>query len=80
MTLQTIKIGKREFVILPKREFEKLAAQAKRQTEDEYWTAAALEAEAKARLNGENPIPFEQIERELDERKPRARAGRQRRR
>jgi hypothetical protein len=42
MTLQTLKIGNKEFVLLAKRDFEKLAAQARRQTEDEYWTDAAL--------------------------------------
>ena len=69
MTLQTLKIGKKEFVLLAKRDFQKLAAQAQRQIEDDYWTEAALKAEAEARAKGEKPIPFEQIERELDARK-----------
>ena len=80
MTLQTLKIGKREFVLIGKRDFEKLAAQARRQTEDEYWSEAALRAEAKARANGERPIAFEQVEHELDAQKRPQRAGRQRRR
>jgi hypothetical protein len=71
MTLQTFKIGRREFVLLARRDFEKLAAQAQRQTEDDYWTTAALEAEARARSNREKPIPFEQVERELDARRRR---------
>ena len=66
MTLQTIRIGKREFVLLAKRDFKKLAAQARRQTEDDYWTTAALAAEVDARAKGEKPIPFEAVERELD--------------
>ncbi|MBI4579690.1 MAG: hypothetical protein HY718_08315 [Planctomycetes bacterium] len=33
MTVQTLKIGKREFVLLPKRDFERIAAQARRQNE-----------------------------------------------
>jgi hypothetical protein len=33
MTVQTLKIGKREFVLLSKRDFERLAAQARRQSE-----------------------------------------------
>ena len=70
MTLQTIKIGKREYILLAKRDFNKLAAQAQRQSEDDYWTSAALEAEAKARARNEKPIPFEQVERELDAQKP----------
>jgi hypothetical protein len=64
--LQTLKIGKREFVLLSKRDFEKLAAQARRQTEDDYWTEAALKAEADAQAKGQKPIPLEDIERELD--------------
>ena len=68
MTLQTLKIGKREFVLLAKREFDKLAAQAQRQTEDDYWTETALRAEAKARSKKEKPIAFQDIERELDAR------------
>ena len=66
MTLQTLKIGNREYVLLAKRDFEKLAAQARRQAEDDYWTESALRAEAKARAKREKPIPFEVIERELD--------------
>jgi hypothetical protein len=69
MTLQSLKIGKREFVLLSRRDFDKLAAQAQRQTEDDYWTQAALAAEAKARANGEKAIPFAQVERELNMRK-----------
>ena len=73
MKLQTqmLKLAGREFVILPKRDFQKLAAQAQRQTEDDYWTEAALKAEAQFAASGEKPIPFEQFERELDAKKPR---------
>ena len=78
MTVQTLKIGKREFILVPKRDFEKLAAQARRQMEDDYWTTSALEAEAKSRSRGEKPMPFEEVERELGARK-RRRAGRGRR-
>jgi hypothetical protein len=69
VTVQTLKIGRREFVVLAKRDFQKLAAQAQQQTEDEYWTRAALEAEERAKKNGERPIPLEQVERELAARK-----------
>jgi hypothetical protein len=81
MTLQTLKIGKREFILLSKPDFKKLAAQAQRQTEDDYWTQAALEAEAQARAAKEKPIAFEDLERELDAVKPngRAKGGRSRR-
>lgn len=68
MTLQTLKIGKQEFVLLARRDFERLAAQAQRQTEDEYWTDAALQAEANAKARHEKPIAFSEIERELNAR------------
>lgn len=75
MRLQTLKVGKREFVLLPKRDFERLAAQARRQTDDDYWTRAALHAESKARAEGEKPIPFEHVEREVNARKRRHRTA-----
>jgi len=78
MTLQTLKIGKREFILVAKRDFEKLAAQAQRQTEDDYWTNAALQAEARAKARHEKSIAFEEVERELDAH-ARGSAGRQRR-
>lgn len=68
MTLRTLKIGGREFILLPKRDFQKLAAQADRQMEDDYWTQAALAAEASAKSNKERPIPFHDVEREFDAR------------
>jgi hypothetical protein len=76
MTLQTLRIGNREYVLLAKRDFEKLAAQARKQSEDDYWTESALKAEAKARTKREKPIPFEDIERELDAQKGKSRRGR----
>jgi len=69
MTLQTLKIGKREFILLSKHDFHKLAAQAQRQTEDDYWTKSALAAEAEARINGQKPISLRDLDRELDARK-----------
>ena len=66
MTVQTLKIGGREFVLVPKRDFQKLAVRARsEEIEDAYWTRAALEAESKSRAKGEKPIPFEDVEREL---------------
>jgi hypothetical protein len=80
MTLQSVRIGRREFILLAKSDFVKLAAQAQRQTEDDYWIQAALDAEAKARAKGEKPVPFELVERELDARKSLGSIGRQRKR
>ncbi|HWE01158.1 MAG TPA: hypothetical protein VG326_02020 [Tepidisphaeraceae bacterium] len=76
MTLQLLKIGNREFVVIAKRDFEKLAAQAQQQTEDDYWTQAALQAEAQARSKREKPIAFEQVEAEMDAAKPNRAASR----
>jgi hypothetical protein len=35
MTVQTLKIGKREFVLLSKRDFERMAGRARRQIEQD---------------------------------------------
>lgn len=69
MTLQTLKIRGQEFVLIAKRDFEKLAARAQGSAEEEYWTRTALDAEAEARAKGEKPIPFADVERELDAKK-----------
>jgi hypothetical protein len=58
MTVQSLTIGKREFVLLSKRDFQKLAAQAHRQTEDDYWIHAALAAEADSKRRNEIPHSF----------------------
>jgi len=75
MTLQTLTIGKEEFVLITKRDFQKLAEQAQKQTEDDYWIQAALDAEANAKLKKEKPIAFDAVERELDARKRLRRAS-----
>jgi len=80
MTLQTLKIRGQGFILLARRDFEKLASQAQRQTEDDYWTETALRAEAKARAKKEKPIPFEEVEREIDAIKGARRSSRSRRR
>ncbi len=49
MTVQTLKIGKREFVLVPKRDFERLAAQARKQTEHERRDAGDV-AESRRRM------------------------------
>jgi hypothetical protein len=49
MTVQTLKIGKREFVLLSKRDFERLAAQARRQNEQDRQDAGDV-AESRRRL------------------------------
>jgi hypothetical protein len=66
MTLQKLKIGRREYVLVAKRDFQKLTSQANNYLEDDYWTKAALGAEAEANRRNEKPIPLEVVERELD--------------
>jgi hypothetical protein len=66
MTLQKLKIGRREYVLVAKCDFEKLTSQANNHLEDDYWTKAALGAETEARRRNEKPIPLEVVERELD--------------
>ena len=75
MTLQTIKLGKKEFVVIARRDFDRLAADASRQREDEYWTEAALAAEARAKAKRQTTIPFDRIERQLDARRGGRRAS-----
>jgi hypothetical protein len=52
-----LRIGGGEFILLHKREFQKLASQAQRQTEDDYWMRSALAAEASAKSEGQKAIP-----------------------
>src|SRR5437763_7597043 len=52
-------IGEREFVLIARADFDKLAAKARHWTEDEYWSQVALKALAGARAKGEKPIPLE---------------------
>jgi hypothetical protein len=49
MTVQTLKIGKREFVLLPKRDFDRLEAQARKQAERERQDAGDV-AESRRRM------------------------------
>jgi hypothetical protein len=53
MTVQTVKIGRREFVLLPKRDFERLAALARRQGEQDRQDAGdAAESRRRRREPG----------------------------
>jgi hypothetical protein len=49
MTVQTLMIGKREFVLVPKRDFERIAAQARRQDEQDRQDAGDV-AESRRRM------------------------------
>jgi hypothetical protein len=49
MVVKTLKIGKREFVLVPKRGFDRLAAQARRQEEQDRQDAGDV-AESRRRM------------------------------
>ena len=51
----SLKIGGRQFVLLPKQDFERMAGQFRERWEDEYCTQPALGAEAKSRATSECP-------------------------
>ena len=78
MTVQSLRIGKQKYYLIAKRDLDRLAEQARRQMEDDYWIRMALKAEADARAKGEKPIPLEEVERELDQIKERSRGRRRR--
>ena len=61
MTVGTLKVGKREFVVLPRREYERLAARLAEDARDVRRARAAL---AHYRKTGRG-ITQEQLEREL---------------
>ena len=49
MTVSTLKIGKREFVVIPKQDFDRLSAQADRQAQQDRQDAGDV-AESRRRM------------------------------
>mgnify|MGYP001465235972 CR=1 FL=1 len=68
MTVQTLKIGKSEFVILPKRDFERIAAQARRQAEQDRQDAGDV-AESRRRMKESGGATLAELRKKL--KKPR---------
>jgi hypothetical protein len=64
MNVQTLKVGKREFVLLPKREFERLAASARRQVEQDRQDAGDA-AESRRRRKQPGGITLPELRRKL---------------
>jgi hypothetical protein len=64
MTVQTLKIGKREFVLLPKRDFERMAAQARRQNEQDRQDAGDV-AESRRRRKAPGGITLAEMRKKL---------------
>lgn len=61
MTVGTLKVGKKEFVVLPKREYERLAARLAENAEDVRRARAAW---AEYRKTGRS-VTLEELEKEL---------------
>lgn len=64
MTVQSLKIGKREFVLLSKRDFDRMAAQARRQVEQERQDAGDV-AESRRRRKEPGGIDLAALRRKL---------------
>ncbi len=64
MTVQTLKIGKQEFVVLPKRDFERMAAQARRQNEQDRQDAGDV-AESRRRRKEAGGSTLVQVRKKL---------------
>lgn len=60
MTVQTLKIGKRQFVLLSKRDFDRLEAQARRLREQESQDAGDL-AESRRRAREPGGVTLAQL-------------------
>jgi len=64
MTVQTLKIGRREFVLLPKRDFERIAALARRQNEQDRQDAGDV-AESRRRIKEPGGTTLAEMRRKL---------------
>jgi hypothetical protein len=64
MTVQTLKIGKRDYVLLPKRDFERLATQAKKLADQERQDAGDG-AESRRRMKEPGGITLAQLRAKL---------------
>jgi len=64
MTVQTLKIGRREFVLLPKRDFERIAALARRQNEQDRKDAGDV-AESRRRIKEPGGTTLAEMRRKL---------------
>jgi hypothetical protein len=64
MTVQTLKIGRHEFVLVPKRDFERIAAQARRQNEQDRQDAGDV-AESRRRRKEPGGITLAELRKKL---------------
>ncbi len=64
MNVQTLKIGRRKFVLLPKRDFERIVAQARRQDEQDRQDASDV-AESRRRMREPGSLTLGEIRKKL---------------
>ena len=64
MNVQTLKIGRRKFVLLPKRDFERIVAQARRQDEQDRQDAGDV-AESRRRMREPGGITLDEVRKKL---------------
>jgi hypothetical protein len=64
MTVQTLKIGRREFVLVSKRDFERIAAQARRQDAQDRQDAGDV-AESHRRMKEPGGITLNELRKKL---------------
>jgi hypothetical protein len=64
MTTQTLKIGGRQFVVVPQRDFDRLRAQAERQEKQDRQDAGDV-AEAKRRKARGGSKPYSELRKKL---------------
>jgi len=64
MTVQTLKIGKREFVLISKRDFDRMADQARRQKEQDRQDAGDV-AESRRRRSEPGGLTLAELRKKL---------------
>ena len=64
MTVQTLKIGRREYVVVPKRDFERMAARAAKQAAQEQQDAGDI-AESRRRMREPGGITLSELRKKL---------------
>jgi hypothetical protein len=62
--MQTVKLGKEEYVLIAKRDFQRMAAQAERQNQQDQQDAGDL-AEVKRRKSRGSAKPYSELRKKL---------------
>jgi hypothetical protein len=64
MNVQTLKIGRRKFVLVPKRDFERIVAQARRQEKQDRQDAGDV-AESRRRMREPGGLTLAEVRKKL---------------